>query len=693
MPYPEVLPVAYPPDADYENQAYEVPGTKRSGQTGHYRNSAFPFLTLNSPEAFQNLVEFFDSGRGRVPAKHPLLGRRPVLSRNPLKLADHYVWLDWETVDIRRRYVGSGLRKLFDDGVVGGRELPVVGIYSPNCPEWQLVDLATHAYELVSVSLYDTLGKDTVEFIVNHTEMTIICVAPAHIPTLLKLAPQLSYLKVIVSMDVLAAEEMNILTVWGESVGIKVMNLAEMEAIGKANLKPVTYPSSDAVANICYTSGTTGNPKGVVMSHGMVANAVNAQLFGHNYGDGVLPLSLAFLPLAHCYGRMSELVTMASGGSIGYWSGDPLLLLEDLQILKPNVFPAVPRVLNRIVQAGMAATKLPGVKGALFRRALAAKMERLRATGDFTHPLWDRLVFNKIKKVIGGNVVLISSGSAPMSADAIDFLKVACCCQVLEGYGSTENMGTATKGWWSDKKAAGTVGPPQCNTEIKLVDVVAMGYTSEDKPYPRGEICTRSDGCFKYYYKDEKSTREAIDEEGWQHTGDVGQIDENGRLVIIDRVKNIMKLSQGEYVALERVEALYSACPIILQLYAHGDSLQSYLLGVVIPDPAQLAEITSKIWGKPVSSTDQAALNQAIKDPAVYQTILDMMNTHARKAGLNGFETIKRIHLSNELLTIDGGYITPTLKLKRKAVYERFKKELDALYTLPEPSSSKTAKL
>jgi long-chain acyl-CoA synthetase len=130
---------------------------------------------------------------------------------------------------------------------------------------------------------------------------------------------------------------------------------------------------------------------------------------------------------------MCENTLFARGGSIGYWSGDPLILLEDMQILKPNIFCAVPRVLNRVVQAGLAATKLPGVKGALFRRALQTKMDRFAATGDFHHPLWDRLVFSKVKAALGGNLVMISSGSAPMSKNGINFLRVAFSAQFIEG--------------------------------------------------------------------------------------------------------------------------------------------------------------------------------------------------------------------------------------------------------------------
>ena len=185
-----------------------------------------------------------------------------------------------------------------------------------------------------------------------------------------------------------------------------------MEDIGKARLKDPIYPPSDAIATICYTSGTTGNPKGVVLTHGCLANAVWSQMHGLNFDD--MPVSYAFLPLAHCYGvralimsewhlnlrldssqRMCELTVIARGGSLGHWSGDPLLIVEDMQILKPNMFPSVPRVLNRIYQAAMAAAELPGVKGALFRYALETKLQNLKTTGSFTHAVWDRIVFRK----------------------------------------------------------------------------------------------------------------------------------------------------------------------------------------------------------------------------------------------------------------------------------------------------------
>ncbi|KAJ3551143.1 hypothetical protein NM688_g4894 [Phlebia brevispora] len=522
MPIPPELPIPLPPSSDYHKQSYEVPGTKRPGQTGHYRSTAFPFLTLDNPTGFTNLVEFFDSGRKHVPGDHPMLGKRPVVGKNPLKYADYYEWWTWDAVDVRRRYVGSAVHKLFEDRVIGG-PLRAVGIYSGNSPgtarvlivagvfsrlsaAWMLVDLATHAYDLVSVPLYDTLGKDTVEFIINHTDMPLIFVTSQHIPKLLKISSKIPTLKIIVAMEPLELESKTILAAWGEQVGVKIMDLPELEEFGKANIKPVIYPNPDTIATICYTSGTTGQPKGVVLTHGNLASACYAQLHGLNFKE--VPICMAFLPLAHCYGRMAVIGTIGRGGSLGFWSNDPLLLLEDIKILRPTMLPAVPRVLNRIYQAGTLAAKMPGVKGALFRHALQVKLDRLHTTGVQTHAFWDRLVFKKAR-------------SAPMSTAAIDFLKVATNADIME-----ENVGSATRVWPFDATASGTVGPPHPNTEIKLVDVPAMGYTAEDKPRPRGELCIRSDACFRYYYKDEANTKAAIDEEGWQHTGDVGEIDE-----------------------------------------------------------------------------------------------------------------------------------------------------------------------
>lgn len=253
----------------------------------------------------------------------------------------------------------------------------------------------------------------------------------------------------------------------------------------------------------------------------------------------------------------------------------------------------------------------------------------------------------------------------------------------------TENCATITHTWPLDPTSSGTVGSViQCN-ELKLVDVPAMGYSAEDKPYPRGEVCVRGENQFTGYFKDPVNTAATIDKEGWVHTGDVGLLDDVGRLKIIDRVKNIMKLSQGEYVALESIENVYSSCPLVAQLFVHGDGLQSYLVAVVVVDPVTFAPLVSRLYGKTVAPMDSTTLARAVKDPKVNDAILAELTKVGAKEGLKGFEMIKRIHLTLDPFTVDNGCLTPTFKIRRKETYTAFKAQLDALYGLGDPPSAK----
>ncbi|EPT05970.1 hypothetical protein FOMPIDRAFT_1021105 [Fomitopsis schrenkii] len=676
------IPVPFPEKVDYSRQAIEVPGTKRPGQTGHYRSTAFPFLTLESPGALTTCWEIFEEGLRRSNGG-PCFGRRPIVSKEPLKFADHYVWESWPQIDGRRRAIGSALHSLFRKGVLGGGALDTVGIWSKNTPEWQLLDCALHAYGKVGVALYDTLGKDAVEYIINHAETTVVFASSDHVQFLLKLAPSVPKLKVVVILDEIPVESKDILVAWGKDRNVQVLGLRDLEAMGAADLVEPVRPRADQLATICYTSGTTGNPKGALLTHGNLANAVHAQLCGFTIQDNVCAIS--YLPLAHIYERVMALCNIAVGGRIGYSTGDTLRLLEDIQILKPTFVAAVPRVLNRVYQVAMATASAPGLKGKLFRHATEVKLQQLRGTGQRTHALYDRLVFSKVAAVFGGQVQLMSCGSAPISAPAMDFLRLSLLCDLLEGYGMTENGGTCTHVWQYDPSSSGTVGPPLCNTEIKLIDVPSMGYSAEDKPFPRGEICFRGDHSFKGYYKDEKNTSSTIDTDGWIHTGDVGLVDESGRLKIIDRVKNIMKLAQGEYVALENIENVYSSCPLVAQAFVYGDSLQSYVLAVIVPDPVLLSNILAKL-GKSVSADDLPALQEAVGDPKVNAAVLSEITKTAEENQLKGFETVKRIHLTMDPFTVENECLTPTFKIKRKETYAKYKKELDALYA---PTSAK----
>ncbi|TFK76601.1 acetyl-CoA synthetase-like protein [Pluteus cervinus] len=682
--HPHVIP--WPENLPYDRQAITVPGTKRPGQTAHYRNAIFGLIDLNTPNAFKTMPEIFDAGL-QVSRDRPFLGHRPILSKGPLKFANHFTWETYGQVDVRRRHIGSALHSFFKSGELGGGEFNTIGIWAPNRPEWQILDIVAQTYGMVSVSLYDTLGVGSVEYITNHAHLSVLFVSQEHISTLLRLSPQVSVLKMIVSIDNLDPEQKRIYSEWGKAQGLRILELRELEALGKQHPVQVIPASPEDVVSICYTSGTTGNPKGALLRHKNLAMAITSNMHGLSIADDAVLLS--YLPLAHIYERICELCVVAIGGKVGYFTGDPLRLLEDAQILKPNFFPSVPRVLNRVYQSAMVAGATPGLKGNLFRRALQTKLDRLHTTGGVTHALWDRLVFRKIQAVLGGNLRLVSSGSAPISPDVMDFLKISFACEVTEGYGMTENCAACTKALPNDPTSSGTVGPPQPVNEIKLVDVPEMGYTAEDKPNPRGEVCVRGLNCFSEYYKDEKNTKATIDPEGWLHTGDVGEFDSVGRLKIIDRVKNIMKLAQGEYVALEKVENVYGGSPIVAQIYVHGDSLQAYLVAVMIPDPVQFASLATNVLGKPVVAEDIPALSAACEDARINAKVLSILVKEAKRSGLKGFETVKRLHLSMVPFSVETSTMTPTMKIRRMDAYNFYKTEIDALYALGEPVGSK----
>ncbi|KAF8332328.1 long-chain-fatty-acid-CoA ligase [Cantharellus anzutake] len=666
--------IPFPEGTDYNKLAFELPGTRKLGQT-----AVWPELITPENQPIQNLQDVFNSGMLHG-ANNRCLGWRKLISKNPVKFAPTYSWLTFNEVDQRRRYIGSAITQWFQDGklVKGDQGYEAVGIWSINRPEWQLVDLACQAYAKVSVSLYDTLGPDSVEYIVNHATLSVIFCAPEKVPELLRLAHRLPALRKIVSFDNLGDQAKPLLRAWGKDRGVEVLELEEVEALGKAHNLPLIPVTPNTIATICYTSGTTGNPKGALLTHGGLAVSIWANLHGMlHHPDGPL---LSYLPLAHIYARFAELLSIAMGGPIGYFSGDNLRLLEDAQILKPVYFPSVPRVLNKVYAGASAALANGGIKAYLLSKAIDAKQQRLFATGSRVHPLWDGLVFRKIRSLLGGHVGMISSGSAPISGEVLTFLKVAFSAEVVEGYGMTENCGTCLRGAPPDHFGVGTCGPPQPCNEVKLIDVPEMGYTSQDKPYPRGELCTRGWNNTLGYYKDPENTKKTIDSEGWLHTGDVASIDSAGRVAIIDRVKNIMKLSQGEYVALEKVENIYSTVPLLQTTFVYGDSLRDHLVGVVVPDPIAITDLAARLGLGKKDPTDRNALDGLITLPQIKKEILDNMNAVARERGLKGFETVKLVHITNEPFTPENGTLTPTFKIKRKETALKFKKELDALY-------------
>uniref|UniRef100_A0A2P2MTC2 Long-chain-fatty-acid--CoA ligase n=3 Tax=Rhizophora mucronata TaxID=61149 RepID=A0A2P2MTC2_RHIMU len=572
-----------------------------------------------------------------------------------------YKWITYGEAATARTAVGSGLKY---HGITKGS---CVGLYFINRPEWLIVDHACSAYSYISVPLYDTLGPDAVKYIVNHAAVQAIFCVPQTLSLLLSFLAEIPTVHLIVVVGGIDDQMPSLQS----SSGVEVVSFSKLVRQGHSNLRPFCPPKPEDVATICYTSGTTGTPKGAVLTHGnLIANVAGSTLTIKFYPSDVY---ISYLPLAHIYERVNQVMTVYFGVAVGFYQGDNMKLMDDLAALRPTIFCSVPRLYNRIYSGITNAVNTSGgIRERLFNAAYNAK-KRALLNGKNPSPMWDRLVFNKIRDRLGGRVRVMTSGASPLSPDVLEFLKICFGGNVMEGYGMTETSCVISAMDNSDN-LIGHVGSPNPACEIKLVDVLEMNYTSDDQPYPRGEICVRGPIVFQGYHKDEAQTREVIDEEGWLHTGDIGLWLPGGRLKIIDRKKNIFKLAQGEYIAPEKIENVYAKCKYVSQCFVYGDSLNSSLVAIISVDIDVL-----KAWAAS-EGIKYENLGQLGNDPRARAAVLAEMDVVGKEAQLRGFEFAKAVTLVLEPFTLENGLLTPTFKIKRPQAKAYFEEAIAAMY-------------
>lgn len=578
-----------------------------------------------------------------------------------------FEYISYKTAQEQILTIGSGLASL---------ELPpkaCFGMYGKNTIEWQLCALAGFSQAMTCVPIYDTLGDNIVEYEANHSDMAVMIIEAAKLKSVANVIGACKTVKHVVQMEPLGEIDPAISEAFSKA-GVALIDLKALVSAGEKTPVPPTSAGPDGLAFIMYTSGTTGNPKGVCITN-------NAIVIGSSWCAGItlLPTDryLSYLPLAHIFETMVEHAVWSAGGAVAFFPGNIKQLSDDILALKPTLFVGVPRVYQRFYDVALAkVAALPGPLSKFVEYALEQETIAIRAGSN---SIYSGILHKLLgAKLTGGRVRMMISGAAPLPVHVQEFLLAACGGSVMQGYGMTENCANATLAHPADYRA-GHVGGPMPTVQVKLVDVPEMNYMSSASP-PSGEVLIKGPVVFAGYHKNKEETDKVLAPDGWLSTGDIGRWNDDGTLSIIDRKKNIFKLAQGEYVAAEKIEMAISKSKYISQPWVYGNSFFPMLVAVVVPDFVEL-KAAAKEGGWFVESTAELA-----KKAEAIALVTKEVEKEAKAAGLKSFEVPKKLILEGEInelaqgFSIENDCLTPTFKLKRPQLLKRYDAEVDAMY-------------
>src|SRR3954470_5532540 len=541
------------------------------------------------------------------------------------------------------REIAGGLASL---GVQPGDP---VAILSGTIPEWTLADFGAFCAGATVVPVYHTNSPEECQYVLSHSGAKAI---------LLEDAAQAA--KVAAVRDHLPDLE-HVIALTGEAEG--AITLADLRSRGDASVadERVAAIAPEDTATIVYTSGTTGPPKGCVLSHANLLFTANAYIDRLDLRASP-PVIFQYLPLAHVLARMVSFVALETGGTLAFWGGDTANLAAETAEPQPTHTPTVPRLLEKIhTRVVGTAAAAGGMKAGIFTRALATgeRVAAAKRSGGKVglldrarHAAGDRLALSKVRKALGPNDPVLITGAAPISTEVIEFF-YACGVPVLEGYGMTETCAAATLNTLKEVRV-GSVGRPLPGTDAAI---------GED-----GEVLLRGPHVFKGYHRNEEATAEIM-EDGWLHTGDLGEI-VDGYVRITGRKKDLIITSSGKNVSPEVLESALRETPWISHAIAVGDR-RSYLVALVTLDPDEAPKLAAELGVSPDPGT--MASDERVR-AAIWKEIEAVNQRFAR------IEQIKRFAILPRELSQEDGELTPTLKVKRSVVYEKFAPDVDALY-------------